>query len=55
MTCLVISASDVRRLLPMPSCIDPMADALVTLVSVFPGNHGTEYDQHQGGRTNATA
>ena len=87
MTCLVISASDVRRLLPMQTCIDLMADALMTLaggeainplrqgirlphdlgilglmpgymsdphtfglkvVSVFPGNHGTEYDSHQG-------
>ncbi len=87
MTCLFISASEVRRLLPMQSCIDLMADALVTLargdainplrhairlphgtgilglmpghmsephtfglkvVSVFPGNEGTEYDSHQG-------
>ncbi len=31
MTCLVISASEVRQLLPMSACIDLMADALMTL------------------------
>jgi ornithine cyclodeaminase len=87
MACLVISAEEIRRLLPMPECIGLMTDALVTLargdainplrhgirlphdlgilglmpgylgvphtfglkvVSVFPGNHGTGYDSHQG-------
>ncbi len=87
MTCLVISAAEVRQLLPMQQCVDLMADALMTLgrdeainplrhgirlpgglgilglmpgqmnepdtfglkvVSVFPGNHGTAYDSHQG-------
>lgn len=87
MSCLVLDASDVRRLLPMRTCIDLVADALATLargdavnplrhgirlpqergllglmpaylgapptfglkvVSVFPGNHGTAYDSHQG-------
>lgn len=87
MSCLVISAAEVRALLPMQVCIDLMAGALETLargdgmnplrsgirlphdrgilgmmpgqmdtpdtfglkvVSVFPGNHGTVYDSHQG-------
>ncbi|MFQ5704224.1 MAG: ornithine cyclodeaminase family protein [Gemmatimonadales bacterium] len=87
MTCLVISAAEVRQLLPMDRCIDLVAEALKTLgrgeainplrhgirlpndlgilglmpgqmnepdtfglkvVSVFPGNHGTPYDSHQG-------
>jgi len=82
---LVLSQSDVRRLLTMPECIELMAETLSTLakgeavqplrnkmaiphgvlgmmpaylapgrwlgiklVSVFPGNHGTTYDSHQG-------
>ncbi len=87
MTALVISQSEVRRLLPMGKCIELMAEALATLgrgeaenplrwpmrlpegrgilglmpgsmssppalglkiVSVFPHNHGTPYDSHQG-------
>ena len=87
MSCLVISAAEVRQLLPMRQCVDLMADALMTLtrdeainplrhgiklpddkgilglmpgqmnepdtfglkvISVFPGNHGTAYDSHQG-------
>src|SRR5439155_733863 len=83
----IISQHEVYRLLPMPECIDAMAEALATLaagdavlplrsmvwlpdrsgllglmpaylgaprsfglkvVSVMPGNHGTEYDSHQG-------
>ena len=87
MTCLVISAAEVRELLPMLKCVDLVADALMTLgrggainplrhgirlpndlgvlglmpgqmnepdtfglkvISVFPGNHGTAYDSHQG-------
>lgn len=87
MGALVISYRDVRRLLPMATCIDLMAEALSVLgrgeaenplrwgmrlpegrgllgmmpgemttpsalglkiVSVFPGNHGTAYDSHQG-------
>lgn len=87
MTPLVISYAQVRRLLPMSTCIDLMAEALQTLgrgeavnplrwgmhlpegrgllgmmpaqmdsppalglkvVAVFPGNHGTPYDSHQG-------
>ena len=87
MTALVISQTEVRKLLPMDACIDLMAEALATLsrgeainplrtgirlpndlgilgmmpgymerpkalglkvVAVFPGNHGTEYDSHQG-------
>lgn len=84
---LVLSHSDVRRLLPMPKCIDLMEEAFRTLardqavnplrwamrlpqglgvlgmmpgymetppalglkvVAVYPGNHGTPYDSHQG-------
>lgn len=87
MTAIVLSPSEVRRLLPMNVCIDLMAEALQTLardeglnplrngmllperkgilgmmpgytrspealglkvVTVFPGNHGTDYDSHQG-------
>jgi ornithine cyclodeaminase/alanine dehydrogenase-like protein (mu-crystallin family) len=87
MNVLVISYADVQRLLPMPACIDVMAEALRTtsrgdavlplrsvvwmpdrtgmiglmpgflaspaslglkVVSIFPGNHGTGYDSHQG-------
>ena len=87
MSCLVISAAEVRQLLPMQQCVELMADALTTLardeainplrhgiklpgdmgilglmpgqmnepdtfglkvISVFPGNHGTAYDSHQG-------
>ena len=87
MSTLVISWSEVRRLLPMERCIELMAEALATLgrgeaenplrwpmrlpegrgvlglmpgymasppalglkiVSVFPHNHGTPYDSHQG-------
>jgi ornithine cyclodeaminase/alanine dehydrogenase-like protein (mu-crystallin family) len=87
MNVLVISYADVQRLLPMPACIDVMAEALRTtsrgdavlplrsvvwmpdrkgalglmpgflaapaslglkVVTVFPGNHGTRYDSHQG-------
>jgi len=83
----IIPQDEVYRLLPMPECIDLMAEALRTLssgdavlplrtmvwlpdrsgllglmpgylgaprsfglkvVSVMPGNHGTEYDSHQG-------
>jgi ornithine cyclodeaminase len=82
---LLLSAADVRRLLPMPEAIDAMERAFRALsagearlplrtivwtpdrrgglgvmpgylperlgakiVSVFPGNHGTELDSHQG-------
>jgi ornithine cyclodeaminase len=82
---LLLSAHDVRRLLPMPEAIDAMEAAFrslsagearlplrtivwtpdrrgglgvmpgylpqrlgAKLVSVFPGNHGTELDSHQG-------
>lgn len=84
---LILTAVDVRRLLPMAECIDVMADVLealtrgtatlplrqilwlperrgalglmpghvatahtvgVKVVSVFPENHGTPYDSHQG-------
>lgn len=87
MPTLVLSPAEVRKLLPMDTCIDLMAEALTTLgrddainplrngirlpndlgilgmmpgymaqphtfglkvVSVFPGNHGTVYDSHQG-------
>ena len=87
MSTLVVSHSEVRRLLPMGRCIDLMAEALATLgrgdaenplrwpmrlpegrgvlglmpgymasppalglkiVSVFPHNHGTAYNSHQG-------
>lgn len=87
MSVLVISQSEVRRLLPMGRCIELMAEALATLgrgeaenplrwpmvlpegrgvlglmpgsmerpsalglkiVSIFPANHGTAYDSHQG-------
>ncbi|MBI4420688.1 MAG: ornithine cyclodeaminase family protein [Gemmatimonadetes bacterium] len=85
MKVLVLSQSDVKRLLPMPECIDLMADTLAALardegvqplrsamripagvlgvmpaylngskalgikvISVFPGNHGTDFDSHQG-------
>jgi len=87
MTALVLSSSEVRRLLPMDECVERMAAALATLgrgdavnplrwgmrlpgdlgilgmmpaamrspevfglkvVSVFPGNHGSDYDSHQG-------
>lgn len=83
----ILNEQDVRRLLPMPECIEVMAEALKTLaignailplrpvlwlpekvgalgmmpaylgtppviglkvVTVFPGNHGTRYDSHQG-------
>lgn len=86
---LILSQSDVERLLPMPACVDVMASALASLargdaalplrtvmripktdnffaampgsveidgqnifgaklVTVFPGNHGTAFDSHQG-------
>src|ERR1043165_4309367 len=87
MNVLVISYADVQRLLPMPACVDAMAEALratnrgdavlplrsvvcmpdrtgavglmpgylgspaslgLKVVSIFPGNHGTHYDSHQG-------
>jgi alanine dehydrogenase len=88
MDVLVIGQSDVRRLLPMPDCIEVMAGALsalargealqplrsvlrlpsggnilgvmpahvggelnapgVKVITVVPGNHGTELDSHQG-------
>jgi alanine dehydrogenase len=87
MNVLVISYDDVQRLLPMPACVDVMAEALkatnrgdavlplrsvvwtpdrtgaiglmpgylgtpaslgLKVVSIFPGNHGTRYDSHQG-------
>lgn len=87
MNVLVLSHSDVVRLLPMEACIEVMADALrvtskgdvvlplrsvvwmpdrtgmiglmpgflgdptalgLKVVSIFPGNHGTGYDSHQG-------
>jgi ornithine cyclodeaminase len=87
MPALVLSQSEVRKLLPMKTCIGLMEQALATLsagdavnplrqgirlpdglgilgmmpgymptpralglkaVAVFPGNHGTEYDSHQG-------
>ena len=87
MVALVISQSEVRRLLPMAKCIEQMAEALATLgrdeavnplrwgmslpegrgllgmmpgyiaqppvfglklISLFPHNHGTPYDSHQG-------
>lgn len=87
MNVLVLSYSDVFRLLPMDACIEVMADALRTtnrggavlplrsvvwkpdrtgmiglmpgyldaptslglkVVSIFPGNHGTGFDSHQG-------
>ena len=87
MPALVLSQAEVRKLLPMDTCIGLMEEALMTLsrgdavnplrqgirlpaklgilgmmpgymtqphalglkaVAVFPGNHGTEYDSHQG-------
>src|SRR4051812_3752883 len=87
MNVLVLSHTDVTRLLPMEACIEVMADALratsrggavlplrsvvwmpdrtgmiglmpgfldqptsfgLKVVSIFPGNHGTRYDSHQG-------
>ncbi len=87
MSTLVVSQSEVRRLLPMGRCIELMAEALEALgrgeadnplrwpmvlpegrgvlglmpgsmatpaslglkiVSIFPANHGTAYDSHQG-------
>jgi len=84
---LVLSRADVERLLPMPACIDVIADAMratsrgaavlplrnsvwmpdrtgmiglmpgflgepkslgLKVVSIFPGNHGTQFDSHQG-------
>ncbi len=87
MPALVLSPTEVRRLLPMEACMDLVADAFKCLsrgdatnplrrgmllpdkqgilgmmpgylgspealglkvVAVFPGNHGTEYDAHQG-------
>jgi ornithine cyclodeaminase len=87
MKVLILNKHDVERLLPMPKCIDLMAEALVSLargqvilplrpviripdsanvfglmpayskslkaigtklISVFPGNHGTALDSHQG-------
>ena len=87
MPALVLSQSEVRKLLPMDTCIGLMEQTLATLsrgdavnplrqgirlpdglgilgmmpgyiptphalglkaVAVFPGNHGTEYDSHQG-------
>ncbi len=87
MRVLIINQSEVRRLLPMPECIDVMAGALAALargeatlplrpimwlpdrsgalalmpsalpaagamgvkvITVFPGNHGTAFDSHQG-------
>jgi ornithine cyclodeaminase len=87
MTLLILNKRDVERLLPMPTCIDLMAEALVSLtrgdvvlplrpvlripdspnvfalmpayskalnaigaklITVYPGNHGTALDSHQG-------
>lgn len=87
MEVLIISQSQVQKLLPMKECINVMEEALkalardnahmpmrsamwlpdkagllgmmpafiggskvmgIKIVSVFPGNHGTEYDSHQG-------
>ncbi|GMR12220.1 MAG: ornithine cyclodeaminase [Gemmatimonadota bacterium] len=86
MSTVILTQSEVRRLLPMDACIELVAEALATLgrgdainplrsgirvpdmgilgmmpgylgspgalglkvVAVFPGNHGTEYDSHQG-------
>ena len=87
MSTLVLTQSEVRRLLPMRECMDLMAEAFKSLargdafnplrwgvklpnqqgllgmmpgylaspealgmkvVAVLPGNHGTEYDSHQG-------
>jgi alanine dehydrogenase len=87
MKVLVVSQSEVRRLLPMAECIAVMEEALsalargqallplrqvlmlpegqgafaampgqlsepaalgIKVITVFPGNHGTEYDSHQG-------
>jgi ornithine cyclodeaminase/alanine dehydrogenase-like protein (mu-crystallin family) len=87
MNILVVSHSDVERLLPMDACIEVIAEAMRTtnlggavlplrsvvwmpdrtgmiglmpgflgappslglkVVSIFPGNHGTGYDSHQG-------
>jgi len=83
---LILSQSDVEKLLPMRECIEVMASTLATLaegkavlplrtvilipetdafavmpgylaspktvgakvITVFPGNHGTQYDSHQG-------
>lgn len=87
MKVLLVNQAEVARLLPMPECIEAMAEALaglprgeallplrqvvmlpgglgalaampaysgtlramgVKVISVFPGNRGTEYDSHQG-------
>ena len=87
MNTLILTQPEVRRLLPMRTCMDLMAEALRSLgrgeginplrsalrlpdergilglmpgmsgspaalglkvVTVFPGNHGTQYDSHQG-------
>ena len=87
MATLVLTQPEIRALLPMPTCIELVADALASLargeaqnplrrgmrladgksllgmmpgslaqpaavglkvVGVFPGNHATEYDSHQG-------
>src|SRR5918996_3404080 len=87
MRILILGRSEIERLLPMQTCIDLMADALVSLangqvilplrpvlripnslsafavmpaysqslkaigaklISVFPDNHGTAFDSHQG-------
>jgi ornithine cyclodeaminase len=85
MDILIINSRQVRQLLPMPACIDLMAEALqalargealnplrsmlqlpnqrgifatmpaamadsmgVKVISVMPGNHGTQYDSHMG-------
>lgn len=87
MKVLIVSQPEVARLLPMPECIEAMAEALravargevvlplrqvvplprhlgalasmpayiespramaVKVIAVFPGNHGTAFDSHQG-------
>ncbi len=87
MKVLIVNQAEVRRLLPMPACMEAMAEALRSVTSgesvlplrqvimlpdkagafgsmpaylgspptiglkcitVFPGNHGTELDSHQG-------
>jgi ornithine cyclodeaminase/alanine dehydrogenase-like protein (mu-crystallin family) len=87
MSVLIVSQSEVTRMLPMPECIEAMAEALmavgrgevvlplrqvvplphhlgalasmpvyaesprgmaVKVIAVFPGNHGTAFDSHQG-------
>jgi ornithine cyclodeaminase len=87
MKVLIVSQSEIADLLPMPACMEVMAEALkaltlqdaqmplrqvlrlpesrnvlaampsyfgsrnamgVKVISVFPGNHGTQFDSHQG-------